>query len=354
MSSKADKIKGFDASGVGAENGNLFGLPFNLEEAEIVVLPVPWEVTVSYSHGTANGPQVVLEASPQLDLYDFDHPQGWQQGIFMLEIPDAIRGQNDALKPKSAEVIKHTESAHIENNQKVKSELVKTDLDLINQACDSLNNWVFEQSKALLDQGKKVAVLGGDHSVPLGYIQALAQKYDQFGILQIDAHADLRNAYQGFKFSHASIMHNVLASVQVSKLVQMGVRDICRAEVDRINRSEGRIVSYYDAVLKNELYQGKAWLDICKRVVQDLPQAVYISFDVDGLDPKLCPHTGTPVPGGLELEQTFCLFREIIRSGRQIIGFDICEIGDDEWDGNVGARILYKLCNLIGLNQPIH
>jgi agmatinase len=103
--------------------------------------------------------------------------------------------------------------------------------------------------------------------------------------------------------------------------------------------------------MKQMLYSGKTWIELCRQIINHLPEYVYISFDVDGLDPKLCPSTGTPVPGGMELEETFCLFRELVKSGRKIIGFDVCEVGDAEWDGNVGARIVYKLANLMDLSQ---
>ena len=92
-------------------------------------------------------------------------------------------------------------------------------------------------------------------------------------------------------------------------------------------------------------------MNLCQEIISHLPEKVYISFDIDGLDPKLCPNTGTPVPGGLELEQVYGLFRELVNSGREIIGFDVCEVGDGEWDGNVGARIVYKLANLLNLSQ---
>jgi agmatinase len=182
-------------------------------------------------------------------------------------------------------------------------------------------------------------------------MQALAAHYPEYGVLHIDAHADLRDAYEGFQYSHASIMFNALQIPQISKLVQVGIRDFCHDEVTLVQQSEGRISSYYDPMLKQKLYAGISWLELCKQMVAELPQHVYISFDVDGLDPKLCPTTGTPVPGGLELEQAFCLFREVVNSGRQIIGFDVCEVGNDEWDGNVGARVVYKLFNLMDLSQ---
>ncbi len=221
----------------------------------------------------------------------------------------------------------------------------------INEACAAVNQWLFEQTSEALDRGKRIGVIGGDHSTPLGYMQALAERYSNYGILHIDAHADLRNAYEGFQYSHASIMFNAMQIPQISKLVQVGIRDFCHDEVNLIQQSNGRISTYFDPALKQKLYAGVSWLDLCREMVAELPQQVYISFDADGLDPKLCPNTGTPVPGGLELEQTFCLIREVIHSGRSIIGFDVSEVGNGEWDSNVGARTVYKLCNLMSLSH---
>lgn len=348
MATKEEILKNFDPSAIGVDNGNLLGLPFDYDSANIIVFGIPWEVTVSYGFGTVAGPQRVLEASRQLDIYDFDNPDGWKQGIFMAEIPQHIQQKNEELRQQATQIIEHLEQGKSVEDDPNLDRLLKT----INQECASVNQWLFEQATTAINQGKQVAVIGGDHSVPLGYLQALAQRYPDFGILHIDAHADLREAYEGFQFSHASIMFNALQLPQVSKLVQVGIRDISLDEINLIQHSAGRVSEYFDPSLKQKLYAGVPWLELCKQIVSELPQQVYISFDVDGLDPKLCPHTGTPVPGGLELEQAFCLFREVVRSGRQIIGFDVCEVGDAEWDGNVGARSVYKLCNLMGLSQP--
>lgn len=345
MASREEIIATFNPSGVGLENGNLYGLPFDYDSAGIIVLGVPWEVTVSYHGGTAQGPYQVLEASPQLDLFDLDNPDGWQQGIFMTPIPDWILAQNGKLRSQAAQIIHATEQGIAIAEDPHLSATVA----VINQACEGVNRWLYEQTQAALAAGKRVAVIGGDHSVPLGALQALAEVTPEFGILHIDAHADLRHAYQGFQYSHASIMNNILAIPQITRLVQVGIRDICHDEVALIQSSGDRIITHYDATLKEKRYGGIPWLELCNHIIAPLPQQVYISFDVDGLDPKLCPHTGTPVPGGLELEEVFCLFRQVVRSGRQIIGFDLCEVGDGEWDGNVGARAVYKLCNLMGL-----
>ncbi|PMB00023.1 agmatinase [Fischerella thermalis CCMEE 5268] len=342
-----NNLHNYNPSGIGQINGNLFGLPFDYESANLIVFGVPWEVTVSYGAGTANGPQRILDASPQLDLFDFDHPDGWKQGIFMVEIPQDILDKNKYYRALAGQIIERLE----QGQQLTDTPDLTPVLAKINQACQQVNQWLFENCQEVINHGKKVAVIGGDHSSPLGYLQALATKYSEFGILHIDAHADLRDAYEGFKFSHASIMFNAMKLTQISKLVQVGLRDICHDEVEIINQSNGRIIAYYDPVIKQMLYSGKTWIELCRQIINHLPEYVYISFDVDGLDPKLCPSTGTPVPGGMELEETFCLFRELVKSGRKIIGFDVCEVGDAEWDGNVGARIVYKLANLMDLSQ---
>jgi len=333
-------LQNYDPSGVGVV-GRLFGLPFDQDSAKLIVLGVPWEVTVSYNAGTARGVEAVLNASSQLDLYDFDNPDGWKQGIFMPDIPRTILDRSDRLRADAAKIIDRLSTGESLNTEL--SQLLET----INQECETLNQWLFEQADRLLTQGKRVALIGGDHSVPLGYLRAIAQHYPNFGILHIDAHADLREAYEGFEYSHASIMYNVLKLPQMAKLVQVGIRDVCLDEVNLIRNSNGRISTYFDAMLKQKQYAGVAWLETCQKIVAELPQEVYISVDVDGFDPKLCPTTGTPVPGGLELEQAFCLFREVVNSGRKVIGFDVVEVGNAEWDGNVAARTIYKLCNLM-------
>ncbi len=340
-----DTLETFNPSGVGLDNGNLYGLPCDYDTANMIIFGIPWEATVSYHTGTAQGPRRVLEASPQLDLYDRDNPDGWRQGIFMPPLPEHLYELNQAVRESANRVIQATEEGIAIASQP----LLQADLDWVNHGCEQMTGWLYAQATTALNQGKRVGIIGGDHSVPLGYLQALAERYTDFGVLHIDAHADLRQAYQGFRYSHASIMYNLLGLPQISKLVQVGIRDLCHDEVALIEQSKGRIITHYDTVLKENTYGGIAWMQQCEAIVAALPQQVYISFDVDGLDPKLCPHTGTPVPGGLELEEVFCLLRQVVRSGRQIIGFDLSEVGDGEWDGNVGARAVYKLYCLMDL-----
>ena len=338
--SKSEKIAAFDASGVGVSNNQLFGLPFTYDESELILFSVPWEATVSYRDGTAKGPEAILKASTQVDLYDNDNPNGWHAGIFTTKF-------SASLKKKNGEIRKIA-STYIRSLEKGKEINTATVLDTVNAACEKMNKQVKTEASKILNDNKIPGLIGGDHSTPLGLMEALSEKHGGFGILQIDAHADLRESYEGFTYSHASIMFNALKIENVKKLVQVGVRDICDDEINIIDNSDRRIVTFFDHEIKNALFNGIQWSAICRQIVEELPKNVYISFDIDGLVQTFCPNTGTPVPGGLQYEQAIYLLNEIIISGRKIIGFDIVEVapGDDEWDAIVGARLLYKLCNL--------
>ncbi|NEP51237.1 MAG: hypothetical protein F6K65_21540 [Moorea sp. SIO3C2] len=136
---------------------------------------------------------------------------------------------------------------------------------------------------------------------------------------------------------------------QISRLVQVGIRDVCEAEMAMVN-SDSQVVMFDDWQLKANAYEGITWAAQCHKIRSNLPDQVYISFDIDGLNPSYCPDTGTPVPGGLEFNEAIYLLRSLVQTGKTIIGFDLCEVapGDvgDEWHGNVGARVLYKLACL--------
>jgi agmatinase len=342
----------FDPNSVGLRSNNIFGLPFSEDESALVLLPVPWEVTVSYRPGTARGPEHIFDASMQVDLYDPDVVDGWKKGFYMLPVDKNIRKKSDFLRQCAELIISYlVEGGHVPENEQLSEKLQE-----INCGGKMLYDWVHEMTLDLLKEGKKVGLIGGDHSTPLGFIKALSEVHEEFGILQIDAHADLRNAYEGFKYSHASIMYNVLHEVpQVKKLVQLGIRDYCDEELEMIQNSNGRIATFFDRDVKAQQFEGATWKQVCEQVIDQLPQKVYISFDIDGLDPKLCPDTGTPVPGGFEVEQVFYLFRLLHASGRELIGFDLNEVscGEHSVDGIdaiVGARILYKLCNFMVAN----
>lgn len=345
-------LSSFDPNSAGNPNNNVFGLPFSEEDSRLVLLPIPWEVTVSFGSGTARSAEQIMKASLQVDLFDPDVADGWKQGFYLKEADRKILLKSDYLRKEAELYIDYISKGDVvENNQF----MCKT-LKEVNEGGYFLNNWVYQQTKFLLDKNKIVGLLGGDHSTPLGFMKAVAEKHGDFGILQIDAHCDLREAYEGFVYSHASIMYNALKEIlQLKKLVQVGIRDYSEGEHDVIRQNPERIRTYFEKEIREREFEGESFRKIAEEIVQQLPDRVYISFDIDGLDPKLCPNTGTPVPGGFETEQVFYIFKQIIKAGKKIVGFDLSEVSTSEngWDANVGARVLFKLCNLIVHSNPV-
>jgi agmatinase len=342
----------YDPDSVSNPNNNIFGLPTTEEDAELVIVPVPWEVTVSYGSGTARAPDAICKASLQIDIFDPDVPEGWKHGYYMRQTDRKILMKSDYLRKEAELYIDYISKGDEVSANQFMSKTLKD----VNTGSIYMNNWVYEQTKALLEKDKMVGLLGGDHSIPLGFYKAISEKEGDFGILQIDAHCDLRDAYEGFNYSHASIMYNALNEIsQLQRLVQVGPRDFSQSECEFITNSKGRVITYFDKAIKKRLFEGDTWKNIVEEIVSTLPEKVFISFDIDGLDRKLCPHTGTPVPGGFETEEVYYLFRKVIESKRKLIGFDLCEVGisDTDWNSNVGARVLFKLCNLlVASNNP--
>ena len=309
----------------------IFGLPYGPGESLFHVIPAPFEATTSYGRGTARGPAAILEASEQIDLLDLDFGRPWVAGIHMLPPPPGLEALNE-------------EACRLVREEGPGSEPGETEVDRL---CRRANAALRHAVSHALRQGRIVGVLGGDHSMALPAIQAHAEAFTSFGVLQIDAHMDLRKAYQGFHFSHASVMRNVLESVPaVTKLVQVAVRDFCEEEQAFARAATSRVAVFPDTLVRDANHGRREFTALARQIVDELPRHVYVSFDIDGLDPRLCPSTGTPVPGGLSFHQASELLRCLAASGRRIIGFDLCEVApgkDGPWDANVGARVLYKL-----------
>lgn len=291
------------------------------------VIPVPWEGTVSFGAGTSKAPARVLEASWQVERH---HPVWkdtiWSRGLAMEPIDPSVVAWNDAAAAQWSPAVVDPLSLEVDK-------------------------WVNRRVKAAIDSWKIPAVLGGEHSVALGGMLAAAKRQGPIGVLQLDAHADLRVSYEGLERSHASVMHNLLdLAPQLHALVQVGLRDVNRAEHARIE-AEPRIHAFFDHAMGERMCRGAPWSSIVSEVLDPLPERVWVSVDVDGLEPSLGPCTGTPAPGGLTWAQATFLLRELARSGRKIVGFDVCEAGDDAWDANVAARLIWELsgCALAGV-----
>ncbi len=345
------RIPKFDATTTISSEYGIFGIPIPESECKVVLLPVPWEVTTSYGRGASNGPRIIREASAQIDLFDFETKTAYEAGYFMKTISEEIQNNSKKYKELAQKVI--ALRTEMSDDEKQINALISE----VNAASKKCTDWVYTETKKILDAGKLFGLVGGDHSTPFGAIRAICEKHSanqksEVGILHLDAHSDTRCAYQGFEQSHASIMYNVMnlpLGSRPQKLVQVGIRDFCEEEFDFIN-SRSDIKTFFDIDVKQRLLKGESWASVAADIISELPQKVYISFDIDGLDPRFCPSTGTPVIGGLSADEVFFLFNLLAQSGRQIVGFDLNEVStgdadEAEWDGNVGARMLYKLCS---------
>ncbi|MCC7072156.1 MAG: agmatinase family protein [Deltaproteobacteria bacterium] len=342
-----------DVNGPAKKGAGLFGLDTPLADAKVVVLPVPFEATVSFSAGTARGPAAILAASHQVDLLDADVGSPWQSGIALDPGFSWLPELNEAARQAACRCIDA-----ITNGQAARD----GDRQLVEEAGLRVNRAVTERCAEHLRDGRIAVVVGGDHSVSYGAIAATAAAMGdrRLGILHIDAHADLRDAYEGFTWSHASVMRSVVERMPNVRLVQVGIRDFCEAEVELIRAQPGRITTYFDAHLRAARLAGH-WATVCAAIINELPENVYLSIDIDGLEPSACPSTGTPVPGGLSFDELVSLVDLLVHAGRRIVGLDLVEVAPDaaladndlglSWDANVGARLLYKLIGFALLSR---
>ncbi len=332
-----------DPNAKATSKDGIYGLPFKESEAQVVYIPVPWDVTTSYQAGTSKGPSAILAASEQIDFFDLDFVDAYQAGLFMKKESAKIKKLNTEGRKLAKKII------DADDVTMKKNKVLQKSLEKVNQICEDLNNEVYKETKALLDKNKISVVVGGDHATPFGAIKAYAEKYPKLGVLHFDAHSDTRNAYMGFVNSHASIMYNVMTKIpNVSKLVQVGIRDFCEQEYT-FTKNNKKVEVYFDQTLARRKMTGENFQKIAREIVSHMPEHVYISFDIDGLDPRFCPNTGTPVPGGLDYQEVMLIINELVASGKKLVGFDLVEVApnpkdkSNEWDANVGMRLLYKM-----------
>ncbi len=344
--------KSFNPNTAADPNAGIYGLPYSFQESQLIYIPVAWEATTSYGGGTFYGPEAILNASPQLDVFDIDVVEPYSAGLHCLPADEKLIHYNIEAR-ELAQTIKDaygivTDSIPLQKN-----------LSRVNKISETVNEWVKEKTSYVLNSNKIAAIIGGDHSVPFGAFQAVAEKFGSFGILHFDAHSDTRSAYMGFEYSHASIMHNAATKIpEIIKFVQVGIRDFCDDEFQFVKSQGPRFEVFYDSKIAEHKLKGLTFHALAEKMIENLPEKVWVSFDIDGLDPKYCPHTGTPVPGGLEYSEAVYIIKLLAQSGRKIIGFDLVEVSPtlndeqnpieinqaaDEWDANVGMRLLYKM-----------
>lgn len=274
--------------------------PRPADQARFHVIPVPYEATVSYAGGTANGPEAILDASDQLELYDGTSYPG-ENGIFTQRPVDCSGTPEQVMENVRKAVL------------------------------------------AALDAGAMPVVLGGEHSLTYGEMAALKERHGRFGVVQFDAHADLRDSYEGSKWSHASVMRRAVKDLDLP-LVQLGNRIYCREELEA--RKEHGVVSWDAPYLCRHGIPDNL-------IPEDFPHNIFITFDVDGLDPSIMPETGTPVPGGLDWYMALDLAARAMQ-GRRVLGFDVVELAPRE--GHIvsdfaAASLTYALMGLAARNN---
>lgn len=265
-----------------------------LESAAYVLLSVPYDGTSTFVKGADKGPQAILDASDSLELYDI---------------------QYDIDASKAGVYTDHY------------------DYDL--STPEAMVRSVYERVSYFLDMGKRMAMVGGEHSVSVGAIRAMSERFPDLTVLQIDAHADLRDEYHGSPYNHACVMRR---AQECARVVQVGIRSVC--EEEQCNIVPENIFYAHNIVGRT------GWED---EVLERLTGNVYISFDLDGLDPSILPATGTPLPGGLQWYPTLNLLEKVFRA-RRVVGFDVVELCPQE--GNVvsdvlAASLVYKMMGMM-------
>lgn len=342
----------FDPNGVIPDNGNYFGMPLDAEDAALVLISAPWDVTVSIRSGSSYAPDAIIEASRFIDFYEPSAPYSWRKGIATAPIDYRIQDLSHRLRSDAERVMKMHDELGLSS---IENMLHSRRLRKVNEGSAEVNANIYEQSKRWLSKDKLVGLVGGDQSAAYGLIRAIGEKHEEVGILHIDSKCDLREQHYNFDFSHASVMHNVLRDVpQIKRLVSVGVREFSPREWERAESDE-RIRLFTGQYLWSKKFEGTTWAALCDEIVETLPEKVYVSLDIDGLTIECSPHTGTLVSGGLRFPEVVYLVGKVVASGRRIVGFDLTEVVpdmDDRTDAAIAARLLFKMCSMALKEHP--
>lgn len=331
----------FDPEGHFSKDSSLFGLPKDMS-SKLTILPCSWEPTTSFKKGCKNGPKALFEASKQMDLYHPYFKNIYQKGISWFE---ELESEVAPLNEKASKLCNTIQNL-LDKDQTPLSE----DIEEVNKLSDTFNDLVYKKTHKLLNANKKVSLVGGDHSCPFGLIKALSEFHKEpFSIVHVDAHFDFRDSYQGFTYSHASIMHNVVTKLKnPPKIFQIGIRDFCKSELNFANENSTFLL---DQELQKRKLEGQNFSSLLDDLFKNLDEKIYISFDIDGLSPEFCPNTGTPVPGGLSYSQAQFMLERLHKKGHELIGFDLVEVSPNKSlapfgegiDEVTAVRLLYSL-----------
>ena len=338
--------KKFDPNGAIPDNGNYFGIPLEPEEAALVLISAPWDLSLKVRNGSSFAPDAIIEASRSVDFFEPMAPNSWRKGIATVPIDYTIQDLSHRLRSDAERIVKVYDRQGATTFDNL---VYERSVRRVNDGYQTLNDNIYEQSMTWLKRGKIVGLVGGDQSVAYGHIRAIAEHYGSLGVLHIDSSCNLKRCHQGMEFSHASVMYNVLRDVpQVERLVGVGVRAFSPEEWQRAE-SDSRITLFTGQSLWSRHFEGTPWATVVNEIVESLPQYVYISLDINGLTLECSPHNGMVVAGGLRFPEIIYLLDKIVESGRKIVGFDLSEVVpdvEDKTDAEIASRLLYNICSM--------
>lgn len=321
------------------DGGYYFGENTSPADADLVIVSAPWSVTSDYGRGATYTPDAVIDASVDSNLYDVESGFSAEGRVATAVINYNIQESSEHLGRDAERVANRAFDG-------VTLEYATRKVKHINEGFADMHASVYKQTKHWVSEGKTVAVVGGDHSVSFGAIKAVAEHYKEVGVLFIDAHADFACNDKVFPYTHRSIARNIVEEIpSVSRLVEVGVRDIDKSEMEALLAAE-KVELFLAEKVAGKRFEGESWGNICREIVDKLPQKVYVSLDIDALKIEFCTHTNMPVPGGMTFDEVVYLVNCVVKSGRQIVGFDITEVVsniDDKMDAIVAVRLLTKM-----------
>jgi len=316
---------------------NVFNIKSSYKQSNAIILPILIDITTSYLKGTSNGPINILQDSYQIELFDLNIGCPFKNGIFMENIPINIIKLN-----KEANRIINKINKYKIKNIKIPFKYI----NYINNIININNFFIYKWGIQNLEIKKNPIILGGEHGVAFGIIKACIEKYNNniITILHIDAHSDLRNTYQGFQNSHASIIYNILYKIKnPTKILQVAIREISFIEYQE-NYLNININTFFDKTLNKYIINGN-FKFIINKIINNTSKFLYLSFDIDGIDSIYCPNTGTPSPGILSFNHVIFLIKQI-SNNKYIIGIDICENSNKKFDSIISSKFLYKIIGL--------
>lgn len=331
------------------ESGFYFREATAKEDADLVLVSAPWDMTSQKGNGAMYTPDAIIDESSITSTYDIVSGVSLKGHVATAEIDYDIQESAQQLCSDVMRIF-----SHASGDGNLTGDYFTRKISRINASFDEMHGKIYGQVKDLLASGKKIGIIGGDHSVTYGAVKAVMEHDSDVGILFLDAHCDFADHADIFSYTHNTIAKNILDDMSdLHKMHMVGIREASESDMEIIS-GDSRLQLTAMEEIHARISQGETWSSICSEIAGSLPEKLYVSIDADVLETMLCPHTDHPVAGGMQFDALIELIRKIVDSGHQIIGFDITEIvpaTENSIDIAVGARLLSKMCCLTIKNQ---